>query len=103
MLWPMYGKGSPCATPLSGWHQALQSPHPTEDEVRREYEQIWPLLLSCKIEDVIDSRKMTDRESIGTLDVLTKVVPPAVFTDRNLRAVIICRAAVNFSRERGQL
>ena len=58
--------------------------------MRREYEQIWPLLGSRKIEDVIDSRIVTDRESLGTLDTLPKVVPPAVFTDRNLSALIIC-------------
>ncbi|HUN96616.1 MAG TPA: AAA family ATPase [Bradyrhizobium sp.] len=76
------------------------SPHPTEDEVRREYEQIWSQLGSRKIEDVTESPLMSDPESLGTVDVLTKVVPPAVFTDRNLSALIICRA-VNFSLERG--
>ena len=76
------------------------SPHPTEDEVRREYEQIWSLLGSRKIEDVVDSPLMSDLGSLGTLDVLTKAVPPAIFTDRNLCALIICRA-VNFSLERG--
>jgi PAS domain S-box-containing protein len=76
------------------------SPRPTEDEVRREYEQIWSQLGSRKIEDVIESPLMSDPESLGTLDVLTKVVPPAVFTDWNLSALIICRA-VNFSLERG--
>jgi predicted ATPase len=39
------------------------SPHPTEDEVRREYEQIWSQLGSRKIEDVVDSPLMTDPES----------------------------------------
>jgi PAS domain S-box-containing protein len=76
------------------------SPHPTEDEVRREYERIWSQLGSRKIEDVTESPLMSDPGSLGTLDVLTKVVPPAVFTDRNLSALIICRA-VNFSLEGG--
>ncbi|HUO00248.1 MAG TPA: AAA family ATPase, partial [Bradyrhizobium sp.] len=76
------------------------SPHPTEDELRREYEQIWSQLGGRRIEDVVDSPLMRDPGSLGTLDVLTKVVPPAVFTDRNLSALIICKA-VNFSLERG--
>jgi PAS domain S-box-containing protein len=76
------------------------SPHPTEDEVRREYRQIWPQLGSRRIEDVPDSPLMSDPESLATVDVLTKAVPPAVFTDRDLSALIICRA-VNFSLERG--
>ncbi|HUN96656.1 MAG TPA: AAA family ATPase, partial [Bradyrhizobium sp.] len=76
------------------------SPHPTEDEVRREYQQIWPQLGSRRIEDVPDAPLMSDPESLATIDVLTKAVPPAVFTDRNLSALIICRA-VNFSLEKG--
>ena len=76
------------------------SPHPTEDEVRSEYEQIWPQLRGRTIEDVTDSPLMSDPESLATVDVLTKAVPPAVFTDRNLSALLVCRA-VNFSLERG--
>src|SRR5262249_3704728 len=82
-------------------HVGIKSaPHPAEDEARREYQQIWPQLGSRRIEDVPDSPLMSDPESLATVDVLTKAVPPAVFTDRNLSALIICRA-VNFSLERG--
>jgi GAF domain-containing protein len=38
--------------------------------------------------------------SLATQDVLTKVVPPALFTDRNLLALVICRM-VNLSLEHG--
>ena len=76
------------------------SPHPTEEEVRREYEQIWSRLGSRAIEDVIDSPLMSDPESLATVDVLTKVLPPALFTDANLASLTICRA-VNLSLERG--
>ena len=76
------------------------SPHPTEDDARREYEQIWSHLGSRKIEEVIDSPLMTDSESLATVDVLTKLVVPAFFTDRNLDSLAICRA-VNLSLERG--
>ena len=65
------------------------SPHPTEDEVRREYEQIWLHLGSRAIEDVLDLPLMSDPESLATVDVLTKVVPPTFFTDRNLSSLTI--------------
>ena len=52
------------------------------------------------IEDVADLPLMSDPESLATVDVLTKVVVPAFFTDRNLNSLAICRA-VNLSLERG--
>jgi len=75
-------------------------PHPTEDEARREYEQIWSQLGGRAIEDPLDSPLMNDPESLATLDVLTKVVVPACFTDRNLDSLAICRA-ISLSLERG--
>ena len=76
------------------------SPHPTEDEARREYEQIWSHLSGRAIEDVVDSPLMSDPESLATVDVLTKLVVPAFFTDRNLDSLAICRA-VSLSLEWG--
>jgi PAS domain S-box-containing protein len=76
------------------------SPHPTEAEAQREYEQIWLDLAGRTIEDVTDSPLMRDPESLATVDVLTKVVVPAFFTDRNLDSLAICRA-VSLSLERG--
>jgi PAS domain S-box-containing protein len=76
------------------------SPHPTEDEARREYKQIWSQLGDRAIEDVVDSPLMSDPESLATVDVLTKVVVPAFFTDRNLDSLAICRA-VSLSLEWG--
>ena len=43
---------------------------------------------------------MSDPASIVTLDVLTRVSTPALFTDTNLSALVICRA-VSLSIERG--
>jgi PAS domain S-box-containing protein len=76
------------------------SPHPTEEEVRREYDEIWSKLGSRPIEELIDLPLMSDPASLATLDVLTKVVPAALFTDANLLSLVICRA-VNLSLERG--
>jgi PAS domain S-box-containing protein len=76
------------------------SPHPTEEEARREYERIWSQLGSRTIEALIELPLMSDPASLATLDLLTKIGPPAFYTDENLIALVTCRA-VNLSLERG--
>ena len=76
------------------------SAHPTAAEARREYEGIWSQLGSRKVEQLIDLPLMSDPASLATLEVLTKVLPPALFTDANLLSLATCRA-VNLSLERG--
>ena len=49
---------------------------------------------------MIDLPLMCDPASIATLDVLTRVPVPALFTDSNLHAAVIC-LAVGLSIERG--
>ena len=55
---------------------------------------------SRAIEELIELPLMSDPASLATLDVLTKVLPPALFTDANLLSLVICRA-VNLSLEHG--
>jgi PAS domain S-box-containing protein len=76
------------------------SPHPTEEEARREYQRIWSLLGRRAIEDLIDLPLMSDPESLATMDVLTKVFPTATLTDANLLAITVCRA-ITLSLEQG--
>src|SRR5437660_5974785 len=76
------------------------SPHPTNEEARREYERIWSQLGSRTIESLIELPLMSDQASLATLDVLIKIGAPAVYTDANLLALVVCRA-VNLSLERG--
>ena len=76
------------------------SPHPTVEEVRREYAQIWSQLGGRSIEDLVDLPLMSDPAWLATLDVLIRIVPPAVFTDANLPSLVFCRA-VNLSLEHG--
>jgi PAS domain S-box-containing protein len=76
------------------------SPHPTSDEVRREYDRIFSQLGSRSIEDLIDLRLMNDPDSLADLDVLAEMVTPALFTDENLLSLVICRM-VNLSIEHG--
>jgi PAS domain S-box-containing protein len=76
------------------------SPHPTEDEARHEYERICSQLGDRAIEALIDLPLMSDAASLATLDVLTKLGPPAWHTDTNLLSLVICRA-VNLSLDGG--
>ena len=76
------------------------SAHPTEEEARREYDRIWLQLGNRPIERLIELPLMTDPASLATLDVLTKVLIPALFTDANLLSLATC-TAVNLSVELG--
>ena len=78
------------------------SPHPTEEQVRREYELIWSQLGTRTIEASIELPLMSDPASLATLDLLTKIAPPVYFTDANLITLVTCRG-VNLSLERRQL
>jgi PAS domain S-box-containing protein len=76
------------------------SPHPTNEEARREYEQVWSQLGSRMIEDLIELPLMSDPASLATMDVLTKMATPSLYTDTDLLALVACRA-VNLSLENG--
>jgi len=76
------------------------SAHPTAEEGLREYERIWSQVGSRAVEELIELPLMSDPASLATLDVLTKVVPPAMYTDANFGSLVICRA-VNLSLEHG--
>ena len=76
------------------------SPHPAAEEARREYERIWMKIGSRTIEELIDLPIMSDLTSLGTLDVLTKVLPAAMFIDANLMSLFVCRM-VNLTLEHG--
>jgi PAS domain S-box-containing protein len=76
------------------------SAHPTKEEVRQECERLWRQIGRRSIEDLVNLPLMTDPEWRATMDVLTAVVSPALFTDENLLCLVICRMA-NLSLEHG--
>jgi len=76
------------------------SPRPTDEEVRREFEEMWQQLGSRPIEALIGLPPMTDRTWCATMDVLAELLPPALFFDTNLHCRIIARMA-NLSLEYG--
>ena len=76
------------------------SAHPTQDEVRREYELMWQQIGSRPIEALLDLPRMADPVWRATMDVLSAVVSPALYTDQNLYNVVIGRMA-NLSLQHG--
>lgn len=76
------------------------SPHPTYEHVRQEYDRIWSLLGRRAIDALTELPLMTDAVSLSTMDVLTKVMSAAYFTDENLSSLVICHM-VNLSLEHG--
>ncbi len=76
------------------------SAHPTDSEVGHEYERIGQQLAGRPIEALLDLPLMTDPVWSAATDVLTAVVPPALYTDQNLHRIVIGRIA-NLSLEHG--
>ncbi|MGA7777560.1 MAG: AAA family ATPase [Paraburkholderia sp.] len=76
------------------------SPHPTDEDVSREYEQIWSWVGTRPIGQLVDLPLVTDPDVFDVLDVCTEAVITAQFTDENLLALVLCRMA-NLSLEHG--
>jgi PAS domain S-box-containing protein len=76
------------------------SPHPTDDEVRREYERLWERLGARPIEDLINLPLMNDAGTLATMNVLSMLMPSGNNTDKNLNCLLATRMA-NLSLEYG--
>ena len=76
------------------------SPRPTDVETQREYDCVRSLIGSRTVDELLDLPLMVDPKSLAILDVLTKLVPAALFTDANLYCLATCKA-VRLSLERG--
>ncbi len=74
--------------------------HPTNDQVRQEYDRIWQQLGNRPIEALVDLPPMTNPACRATLDVLAVVEGPAFFTDQNLRDLVVARM-INLSLRHG--
>ena len=61
-----------------------------------KYQRIWSWINGRSIESLIELPLMSDPPMLGTLDVLTEVVTPPLFTDENLLSLVISRM-VNLS------
>ncbi|WLG70835.1 trifunctional serine/threonine-protein kinase/ATP-binding protein/sensor histidine kinase [Pseudomonas brassicacearum] len=76
------------------------SAHPSDDDVRSEYDRIGALLGDRAIEDLIDLPLMEDATSLVTVNALGKLFAPALQSEANLADLLICKA-VNLSLEHG--
>ncbi|QAU42733.1 histidine kinase [Bradyrhizobium guangdongense] len=76
------------------------SPHPTDEEVKREYDRVISLLDSREIQQLVDLPLITNPDVLDMQDVFAEVVMVASFTDANLYALVLCRM-VGLSLEYG--
>jgi predicted ATPase len=76
------------------------SPHPTKDDVGREYTTIWRQVGARAIEQLVDLPLTDDPDCRATLDVLSVFATPAWFADENLHDLVVAKM-VNLSLERG--
>ncbi|MCP3460618.1 trifunctional serine/threonine-protein kinase/ATP-binding protein/sensor histidine kinase [Bradyrhizobium sp. CCGUVB23] len=76
------------------------SPRPTQEEAQSEYQLMWSKIADGQIEKIADLPLMKDETCLAILAVLTRILPPAAFTDANLPTLVICRA-VNLSLDHG--
>lgn len=66
--------------------------HPTDEDARREYDQVWSLIGDRAIEEFADLPTMQDAVCLVSLDVLNRLGPPSILKDPNLYLLIACRA-----------
>jgi PAS domain S-box-containing protein len=76
------------------------SPHPSDREVRDEYECLWAQLDGRPIEALFDLPLMDDPAWRATMEVLTELSAPAYFFDVNLWCLVLLRMA-NLSAKHG--
>lgn len=81
-------------------HGIAWSAHPTLEEAAREYDRILAHMQGRRVEQLSELPAMTDARSLALLEVLTKALPAAMFTDQNLHTALIC-SAVMLSLEQG--
>ena len=72
---------------------AQWSPHVTAEDIRQEYDRLWQRLGSGSIEALLDLPLMADPDRCATMDVLTVLTSPALFTDENLFRLVVGRMA----------
>ena len=76
------------------------SPHPTKDDVEREYTKIWRQVGARAIEQLVDLPLTNDPDCRATLDVLSVFATPAWYTDEDLHDLVVAHMA-NLSLEHG--
>ena len=65
----------------------------TAEDVRQEYARLFQRLRSTSIDGILDMQPMRDPDRCATMDVLTVLTSPALFTDVNLFRLVVSRMA----------
>jgi len=65
----------------------------TVEDVRQEYDRLCQRLRSTPIDGLLDMPPMRDPDRCATMDVLTALTSPALFTDLNLFRLVVSRMA----------
>ena len=68
------------------------SPHPTDEDVQLEYEQVRRQLGNRPIEELTDLPPLTDPDCQATIRVLVDAHSPALFNDQNLFCLLALQA-----------
>ena len=79
---------------------AAWSAHPAAADVQQEFARIWQQVGERPIEELAGLHLLRNPDEQATLDVLTTILPPALFTDENLLGMVVGRIA-NLSLEHG--
>jgi predicted ATPase/signal transduction histidine kinase len=74
--------------------------HPGDEEVLQAYDQIWSLVGSRQIAELVDLPLISEPDVLDVLDVFTEIVMSAMITNKNLHALVLCRM-VSLSLEHG--
>ncbi|QYD72811.1 AAA family ATPase [Paraburkholderia edwinii] len=70
------------------------SPHPAADVVLDTYRRLWQRLQASLSDALLDLPPMNDPERSATMDVLTVLTSPALFSDPNLFRLVVSEMAV---------
>ncbi|HMV98861.1 MAG TPA: serine/threonine-protein kinase PknK, partial [Acidobacteriota bacterium] len=76
------------------------NPHPTAGDVKLEFERIWRQIDARPVTALLDLPPLNDPTCRATMDVLTDILAPAVFSDRFLPGLVAGRMA-NLSLKHG--
>jgi predicted ATPase len=74
------------------------SAHPTDQDVRQEYDRLWQLIGSRSIDALAELPVMNEPNALATMDVLTRLWPAAFFTDEKLAVLIATRMVIRSIR-----
>lgn len=74
--------------------------HPSEEEVRAEYERVWANLNGRPLESIAALPPMTNTGCLAAMRLLAELWPPTYYTEFNLTALVICKM-VNISLVHG--